>query len=556
MMNIFPQTNKKRINFLKIFILVIGIQFLTSCQKNVLETKPLDKLSDEVVWNDPSLMDAYISNTYRILPHGFQFGSRRLFCLSDESKARGSASYSAINSGNITPSNLGPLDYWIKAGSDPGYYGCITQCNVFLSNVKKAEIDSAVKNRMVGEMKALRAFSYFRLISFFGGVPLITEPFTLEDNFDIPRSSYDECLNFIIKELDEATALLPLSYDAKDKGRVTKGAAMAIKARALLFAASPLNNPSNDLAKWQLASDAAKAVIDLNKYKLYPDYKKMFLATEAYNSEMIWVRPFNHIVDKETIGIELRFYPNGFNGYGQIEPLQNLVDQYETLNGKLPAEDPDYDPQNPYVNRDPRFYATILYDGAPFKGRTVETFLPGGKDSKEGSLSPWNASETGYYPAKYIDESITNPNYLNASDPPWPFVRYAEILLNYAETEFHLGHEDVCREYINKVRSRPGVNMPPVTESGDALLKRLQNEDFIEFAFEAHRYFDVRRWEIAPDVLNVPAKGISITKDANGNKTYKVFTVEERHFSPKNYLVPIPQSEIDKDSKLEQNPGY
>jgi starch-binding outer membrane protein, SusD/RagB family len=387
-------------------------------------------------------------------------------------------------------------------------------------------------------------------------VPLITEPFNLEDNFDIPRSSYDECMNFVIKELDEAIDLLPLDYDAQNQGRITKGAAMAIKSRALLYAASPLNNPSNDQSKWQKAADAAKAVIDLNKYQLYPNYKEMFQADHNYNSEMIWVRPFNHVVDPVTTGIELRLYPNGFNGFGQIEPLQNLVDQYETLNGKLPAEDPNYDSQDPYVNRDPRFYATILYDGAPFKDRTIETFLPGGKDSKEGPVTPFNASESGYYLRKYIDESITNPNYTNASDPTWPFIRYAEVLLNYAEAEYYLGQEDVCRQYINMVRSRPSVNMPPVTESGDALLKKLQNERFIELAFEAHRYFDVRRWKIAPQVLNVPAKGISIHKDANGNKTYKAFTIEQRHFSDKNYLVPIPQSEIDKDAKLEQNPGY
>jgi starch-binding outer membrane protein, SusD/RagB family len=541
--------------FLRTVILILAVQ-LGSCKKNILDTNPLDKFSDKVVWKDASLMETYINNTYRVLPHGFQFGTRRLFCLSDESKPRGSASYSVINAGNITPSSLGPLDYWVGTSADPGYYKCITQCNVFLANVKEADFDSTLKNRMVGEIKTLRAFSYFRLISFFGGVPLITEPFALEDNFDIPRNSYDECMDFVIKELDEAISLLPLDYDAKNMGRITRGAAMAIKSRALLYAASPLNNPSNDQAKWQKAADAAKAVIDLNKYQLYPDYKKMFMASGAYNSEMIWVRPFNHAVDPETIGIELRFYANGFNGFGQIEPLQNLVDQYETVNGKLPANDPTYNSQNPYVNRDPRFYATILYDGAPFKDRTIETFLPGGKDSKEGPVTPFNASESGYYVRKYIDESISNPNYINASDPAWPFVRYAEILLNYAEAEFYLGNEDVCREYINKVRSRPGVNMPPVTESGDALLKRLQNEDFIEFAFEAHRYFDVRRWKIAPDVLNKPAKGISITKDANGNKTYKVFTIEARHFSEKNYLVPIPQSEIDKDSKLEQNPGY
>lgn len=546
---------KKGAFYLKLVLLVLTVQFV-SCKKNVLDTKPLDKFSDKTVWNDPSLMEAYINNTYRVMPHGFQFGSRRLFCISDESKPRGSASYSVINAGNITPSSLGPLDFWVGTSGDPGYYKCITQCNVFLANASEASFDADLKSRMIGEVKTLRAYSYFRLISFFGGVPLITEPFTLEDNFDIPRNSYDECMSFVIKELDEAIGLLPLDYDAKNQGRITRGAAMAIKARALLYAASPYNNPSNDQAKWQKAADAAKAVIDLNKYQLYPDYKEMFQEAHNFNSEMIWVRTFNHTVDRETIGIELRLYPNGFNGFGQICPLQNLVENYETSNGKLPADDPTFDPQNPYVNRDPRFYATISYDGAPFKDRTIETFLPGGKDSKEGPVTPFNASESGYYLRKYIDESITNPNYDNASDPTWPFFRYAEVLLNYAEAEYNLGHEDVCREYLNKVRSRPSVNMPPVTETGDALLKRLQNERFIELAFEEHRYFDVRRWKIAPVVLNIPAKGIQIKKSANGTKTYTVFTIEKRGFSEKNYLVPIPQSEIDKDSKLEQNPGY
>ena len=538
------------------FLMLFTVILIASCKKDVLNTKPLAQLSDEVVWKDPSLMETYISNTYRILPHGFQFGSRRLFSVSDESKARGSAAYSVINAGNISPSSLGPLDYWIGTSSDPGYYKCITQCNVFLDKVNETDFDSTLKNRMIGEIKTLRAFSYFRLISFFGGVPLITKPFNLDDNFSLPRNSYDECMDFVITELDDAINLLPLDYGSADQGRITKGAAMAIKSRALLYAASPLNNPSDDKGKWQKAADASKAVIDLNKYSLFPDYKGMFEANNNYNSEMIWVRPFNHILDPVTTGIELRFYPNGYNGYAQVEPLQNLVDQYETLNGKLPVDDPTYDPQNPYVNRDPRFYASILYDGAPFKGRDVETFLPAGKDSKEGALSPWNSSESGYYARKFIDESITNPSYTNASDPTWPFIRYAEILLNYAEAEYHLGNEDICRQYLNMVRARPGVNMPAVTESGDALLKRLQNEDFIEFAFEAHRYFDVRRWKIAPQVLNVPAKGISIQKDANGHKTYSVFTIEPRHFDTKNYLVPIPQSELDKDPQLTQNPGY
>jgi starch-binding outer membrane protein, SusD/RagB family len=552
----FIRNKKIRINFLKAILLILSVQLL-ACKRDILNTKPLAQLSDEVVWKDPGLMDAYINNTYRIVYSGFGNGmDRALFYLSDESKARANSLYSEINAGNVSPSAMAFLDYWKGTPRNPGYYKVITQCNLFLANMAGADFDSTLKKRMTGEMKALRAFSYFNLISFFGGVPLITEPFELDDNFNLPRNSYDECMDFVVKDLDDAIDLLPLNYDAKNQGRITRGAAMSIKSRALLYAASPLNNPENDMGKWQKASDAAKAVIDLNLYELYPDYKSMFQAANTYNSEMIWVRPFNHVTDPEFSIVELLFYPNGSNGFANVCPLQNLVDQYETLNGKLPADDPDYDPQNPYVNRDPRFYATILYDGAPFQGREIETFLPGGRDSQEGPLAPFNASESGYYPRKYIDESIINPSFTNTSDVAWPRIRFAEILLNYAEAEYYLGHEDVCREYINKVRNRPSVNMPPVTESGDALLKRLQNEDFVEFAFESHRYFDVRRWKTAPAVLNVPAKGMSIRKDSNGHKTYTVFVIEERHFHEKNYLVPIPQSEIDKDAQLIQNPGY
>src|SRR6185312_1920347 len=145
------------------FLMLFTVILIASCKKDVLNTKPLAQLSDEVVWKDPSLMETYIINTYRILPHGFQFGSRRLFSVSDESKARGSAAYSVINAGNISPSSLGPLDYWIGTSSDPGYYKCITQCNVFLDKVNETDFDSTLKNRMIGEIKTLRAFSYFRL---------------------------------------------------------------------------------------------------------------------------------------------------------------------------------------------------------------------------------------------------------------------------------------------------------------------------------------------------------------------------------------------------------
>lgn len=331
---------------------------------------------------------------------------------------------------------------------------------------------------------------------------------------------------------------------------------MAVKSRALLYRASPLNNPENDQQKWQDAADAAKAVIDLNQYALFDDYRTMFLEENIYNSEMIWQRPYNQFASREAVYVELSTYPNGYNGFGQVHPLQNLVDDYETVNGLLPENDPAYDPQNPYVNRDPRFYATILYDGAPFQGREVETFLPGGLDSNEGPVSAWNATQTGYYQLKFANERIVNPSGNNMSQTPWTHYRYAEILLNYAEASYFLGDEATAREYINKVRSRASVSMPDVTESGEALLKRLQNERRIELVFEEHRWFDVRRWKILPQEADEDKMRMSIRKNPDGTKEYNVEFFKEGVFNEANYLLPIPQSEINKNALLEQNPGY
>ncbi len=546
----------KTFSYLLIGIIIAFIGLISSCKKNILEKLPLNSYSEDLVWQDGNLIETFVNNTYRLVPHGFNYSmTNSLSTLTDENNGRANSSANIINAGNITPDALAALDYW----NDPqrGFYKVITKANLFLSKIDNSPIDSALKKRMIGEMTFLRAYSYFRLISFYGGVPLITKPFGLTDDFSVPRNSYKECLDFVLQQLDKAAPLLPLKHTSVNMGRITKGAVLAIKSRALLYAASPLNNPTNDISKWQLAADAAKAVIDLNQYALYPDYKSLFLASTIYNSEIIWTRPFNRQLDIENAYVELSQYPNGYGGFAQVHPLQNIVDDYETLNGKLPKNDPSYDPQNPYVNRDPRFYASILYDGAPFKGREVETFLPKGQDSNEGSSQPWNATQTGYYQRKFLDETITNPGGTNIGSTPWTFIRYAEILLNYAEAKFNLGDEATCRDYLNKIRSRPSVNMPAVTESGAALLARLQNERRIELAFEDHRWFDVRRWKIAPIVLNVPGKRMAITKNpATGKKTYTVVEFQPRAFFDKNYLVPIPQYEIAKNPKLTQNPGY
>jgi starch-binding outer membrane protein, SusD/RagB family len=544
--------------FIYKMLLIIPLAFIASCSEDILDKMPLTSYSDATVWKDPSLIDAFISNTYRVFPIGWSI----LANLSDECNRRNNVGYQAINSGTLTPTTTF-TNYWSNthaSGGDgytaSGYYDVVKRCNIFFDRITAATFSETTKNRMIGEMKFLRAYAYFRLATFYNGVPLVTKTFKLTDDFSMPRNTYDECMVFVLAELEEAIDLLPLDYDAANKGRITKGTAMAAKARALLYMASPLNNPTNDLSKWQKAADAAKAIIDLNKYSLYANYKTSYQAAALYNSEIIWARLYNNKLYPE-YSLEQSYFPTGSYGYGQVHPLQNAVDDYEMLSGKLPKDDPTYNPQNPYINRDPRFYDCILFDGATFQGRQIETFIPNGADSYQGTITNWNATNTGYYPRKFIDETIIVPGGTNSGNTPWPFFRYNEVLLNYAEAKYYLGDEGTCREYINKIRSRTSVNMPAVTETGAALLERLRHERRIELYMEDHRWFDVRRWKIAPVVLSMPALKVDIVKNlSTGVKTFTYSVYQTRTFSEKMYYLPIPQDEINKNPNLVQNPGY
>jgi len=554
MTNIYNILNKTTVSafIYKIMLIFLIASIIPSCKK-AMDKEPLNSYSDAIVWQNPTLISNYVSSTYRGIPTG-AFGGLPVYlaCFTDEGKVIGVGIDATFNGGNITPSTIGgtPLDYWAA------YYGVIGKCNIFLDRIQASTIDVALRTRMTGEIMVIRAYSYFSLISFYGGVPIINKPLTLADSLSLPRKSYDECMAFVITELDAAAAMLPSSYAATDQGRITKGAALAIKSRALLYAASPLNNSGNDLSKWQKAADAAKVVIDLGLYSLYSDYKNLFLRFAAYNSEIIWQRPFNNLVDWE-LDVEVALYPPGSNGRAQLSPIHNIVADYETLNGLLPINDPSYKPQNPYVNRDPRFDATILHDSSLFKGRRIQIFTGGVDADVVGSTTP----RPGYYLRKFNDTTITNPvTKVNIGNTPWTFFRYAEILLNYAEAKYYLGDEVTCRTYINLVRSRPGVLMPNVTESGAALLTRLQHERRIELAFEGHRFFDVRRWKIANTVLNINAQAMSISQDPITRiRTYTISDMlPVRAFFPQNYLLPIAQSEINKDPNplFVQNTGY
>lgn len=525
----------------------------SSCN-DFLDKKPLDSITEDAVFNDDALLTAYVTACYNAYPNGFD--EAMMSSCTDESYTRhGGNSSILVSQGEMNPDNIENFDsqrfanfnYWNSA------YEYLRNINTFFAKYEEAQVSKELKSRLYGEMKFIRAFVYANLIWRFGGVPIITKVYTLEDtDYTIKRNTYDECVDFILAEIDDAIQHLPAKMEGENKGRASADACKALRSRVLLYAASPLVNTTNDMKKWERARDAAKEVIDLPGYSLSSDYRNMFLKDD---NEVIFRK---YYTKAQANRMNLFNSPNGYGGWGGNCPIQNLVDDYEMkATGKKPLEaGSGYDPTHPYEGRDPRFYATVLYNGAMFRGRSVETFIPNGQDSEQGAVGSWNCSKTGYYLYKYHDEDqVLNES--EATTVPWTFFRLAEFYLNYAEAQYNLGNEEECRWAINVIRSRKGVDMPLVTATGSELLEKLRNERRIELAFENHRYFDLRRWKLAEEYENKNAMGIKVEKDESGNLTYSEITVLERSFSPQHYWLPIPRSEIIKSSyTLEQNPYY
>ncbi len=552
----------------KIFICCyILCVIITSCKKDVLNKTPLDSYTDQSVWSDLSLAEAFANNLYNVLPnaeHNWDNTTNRTWALSsatDEAFNKfDDYNASVMNSGSLTPDNLGVFDIWAPT------YKIIQNCNIFLSKIDNVPGDQARRNGLKGEVTYLRAYAYFKLTRDYGGVPLITKPFDLNSDFKAARNSYDECSTFIASELDKAAALLPVQQGSASYGRATKGAALALKSTLLLYAASPQWNPTNDMAKWQKASDAAKAVIDLNAFQLFNgNYADLFTTK---NSELIMVRETNkQYMWSAFQGVEMFLSPSGFHGWASFAPSQNLVDAFGTADGKdLTDPTSGYNPQHPYVNRDPRFYQDIVFDGRPYGqpafcqdrygvGSTnVAEFYEGGLDSPQG-WDKWNNSVTRYTFRKYCDTTY-NFNSETQTNKFWIVSRLSEIYLNYAEAQFYLGNNATAIQYLNLIRQRAGIKNPLSTAlSGTALENKIRNERQVELCLEGHRYYDVRRWKIADVTENKPLMGVVITKNADGSKTYNYTQVQTRTFKPQHYLLPIPTSEINR-TNLVQNPGY
>lgn len=538
----------------KIIYILAAILAFNSC--DVLDMKPLDKVSDADVWEDSALIELYVNASYNSIYH--EFGQDMLSDASDETYCiHNWGNMWVVQKGEMTSDNVTgvsvKVNYWSNA------YSNIRTINVFFDRIDDAPVETALKNRMKGEMKFIRAWIYANLIWRYGDVPLITNLFELNQDYKVTRDSYSDCVDFITKELDEAISFLPAKSSSETLGRATGDACKALKARVLLYAASEQNNPSHLKEKWEAAAEATKEVLDAG-YSLGNDYQSVFLED---NDEIIFARYFTQANSTDFMLWNGR---NGSNGWTGENPTQNLVNAYEMTNGELPYLNEElplkinpasgYDESKPYVGRDPRLDASILHDGSMWAGRETETWH-GGLDSPESSIGSWNASKTAYAFKKFMVESIPPTGSSIKPENPWIFFRLAEFYLNYAEIMYELGDEEQARKYVNKVRARQSVNMPPVTASGEKLRDKIRNERRVELAFEGHRFFDVRRWGIADKTENRDLLAMNIQKKEDGTKTYEVTLLLKRSFLEQHKLVPIPRAEIDKsEGSLVQNPGY
>jgi starch-binding outer membrane protein, SusD/RagB family len=553
------------------YFLVLSGLVLTSCKKSFLDITPTDRLTNSSITSDTSLFEAYVINRYLGETIGVNEGAGsppgfgRAFEYAMSSSTTDESMYNTdngswlIEQGQMAANNTGFLGtLWARS------YAGIRDCNYALSIINGLNLSAAHKSRLIGELEFIRAYRYHDLIRNYGGVVLIGDQVSqLSDNLQNPalfkRATIQESIAYATSQLDDAASRLPLNNDATwALGRATEGAALALKARLLLYAASPLYNAGT----WAAAAAAAKAVMNLNKYSLSQNgYQQLFLSPD--DNEIIFERLFIPNTAPH-VCMEIANGPNGYDGWAGNTPYQNLVDAYLMSNGK-PITDPTsgYDPQNPYVNRDPRFYATILYNGAPYRNSTVQVYVPGGKDSNQGP-SNWNTSQTGYYLRKFMNDAypIDNP-WSVAGGQPWIYMRYAEVLLNYAEAQNEaVGPDATVYAAINSIRTRASVNMPvvPAGLTQDSMRTTIQRERQIELAFEEHRFYDVRRWKIAMQTENVPAYGVTVTVNAANPSGYtytRKIALAGRSFLPQHYWLPIPLTEIQASGgQLQQNPGY
>lgn len=573
---------KKKIFLAAIFMVLMA----AACKKGgVLEQVKTTDLTEESTFADSARTMQFLTRIYTDI--GFSADPKRftdagsgvgIYTLGDEveSSLLAASAFNVIfQTGAISALNV-PKDAWEKT------YANIRRVNILLSHLSTIPLSQRLKDRIVGEARFLRAWYYFILIKHYGGVPLVGDVvYGATDPVSGKRATYEECVNYIESECDAAALALPLVQTGLDFGRITKGAALALKSRLLLYAASPLFNgradmdgilgyPNADPARWSKAAKAALDVISLNQYSLYElagglGFQKVF--TLRKNSEYILAAMAGN-----NRTLEAMWDPATRTGSGNAMPYQELVDAFGTINGKSITEDlkspgnpTGYDPTNPYVNRDPRFNWSILYNEAPRlnTSKTITPVFTYAGAAQDG----FNFTKTGYYLRKMLDDNTIASSTSSATERCFPLIRYAEILLNYAEASNEAGDIQTAYTQLKAIRKRAGILAGPEDDYGlaEGLTKEgmrtvIQNERRVELAIEEHRYWDVRRWKIAENVSNKTLHGMKITRVGTGTPatyTYELINIRTPAFvAPKYYLWPIPQGEVNKSAELMQNPGW
>lgn len=521
------------------FLIVASVMILMSACTKDLDKQPLSAVTSGNFWQTESDAEKAVNNAYRYLSD--VDNQAFISCATDDSYSWSNwpSDIQYAGNGSATSTTGAFNSYWQH------YYQAIAAANDVLDNIDKVStLQEELKDRYKAEVRFIRAYAYQQLTGMFGDVPLITHIPSVQE-FNAPRTPKADIVQFIVKELDEVANVLPLSYSSADKGRITKGAALALKARVLLY---------NE--KWEDAAAAAKAVMDLNTYSIDKDYLSIFNGTNKNSPEIIVAA--QHIKNTKPHAWATWICGPTLGGWSQVVPLQGLVDAYECTDGKTIAQSPLYDPSRPFENRDPRLKLTIAVPGSSINGKIINVAQSGSIDA----LGKNNASFSGYYYKKYVPADIDG-DWSNNSYNDIILIRYAEVLLTYAEAKIEAGQIDQSvYEAINKVRERPGINMPPVTAASASSVGELREivrrERHVEFPVEDNRFFDIRRWKIAETVMNGPAYGILNYFDSTRGDYGKHVLVEQRSFNPsRDYLWPIPQNEISLNTNLgANNPGW
>jgi hypothetical protein len=552
------------------FILIAAVLLISGCSKDFLNTKIDTQETPQAAATDRGTLWSFANAFYSPMSNGFTILDNNLLATATDEAQQTAVSSNAnyFNQGTIN-ANVNPLSYLYK-----NYYDGIRAANFFLDYSKNGRQLLALNRDTINdvvnynkdiqnliwyraEAHIARAYYYAELIKMYGGVPIIEKTVQQANDASVPKSTYEQVVDYIVSEIDNNKAALQVNWKtssyANQDGRFSLGSALAIKARVLLYAASPLHNTTNDNSKWLKALSAANDVIQTAGLNYSLDvtngYRNYFLGANPLNSNetILAIRSYaNNTIEAENYPIST---PGGNSG---VTPSDNLVSDYEYIAAA--------DPIDPYKNRDPRLAATIVTNGSTWNGRTIDQSAGGSDD-----MAKANTSKTGYYLKKFLTDNVNLVQGATVQNQ-WVAYRYAEVLLNYSVSMNEAYGPDVtpsgytltARQALKKVRDRASTSLPLVTVTAVSDFRAaVKHERRIELAFEDHRYWDLLRWNDAITVLNQPIKGVKVAKVISGAYGYQSAIVANRSFLSRNYYFPFAQSEVvNSNGTLIQNPGY